>query len=211
VEIGRDTRILPFTVIRAGVRDRRGVRGRAVLASARRRGARGPRRGRQLRRDEEVALGSGSKAKHLTYLGDAKIGVKANIGAGTITANYDGKAKHVTEIADGAFIGRGTVLVAPAEVGEGADRGRGAGRASAAGRDLGRRSGQVGSWGAGESPGQEDEAGREGAVTDPDVGKKSPWAAKHKKASTHCASSPATPIASSRARSSTTWARARRR
>ena len=65
-------------------------------------------------------LEAGAKANHLTYLGDATIGSQANIGAGTITCNYDGFAKHPTRIGAGAFIGSNTALVAPVSVGEGA-------------------------------------------------------------------------------------------
>ena len=62
----------------------------------------------------------GAKASHLSYLGDAEIGAKANIGAGTITCNYDGYFKHKTQIGAGAFIGSDTQLVAPVSIGEGA-------------------------------------------------------------------------------------------
>jgi bifunctional UDP-N-acetylglucosamine pyrophosphorylase/glucosamine-1-phosphate N-acetyltransferase len=65
-------------------------------------------------------LGDGAKASHLTYLGDADIGAETNIGAGTITCNYDGYAKHRTEIGARAFIGSDTALVAPVMVGDGA-------------------------------------------------------------------------------------------
>ncbi len=65
-------------------------------------------------------LGKGAKANHLTYLGDAEIGPGANIGAGTITCNYDGKAKHKTKIGANSFIGSNTALVAPVAVGDGA-------------------------------------------------------------------------------------------
>ena len=75
---------------------------------------------------KKAVLGAGTKAKHLSYLGDATIGAGANIGAGTITANYDGKAKHATVVGDRAFIGSGTVLVAPVTVGDGALTGAGA-------------------------------------------------------------------------------------
>jgi bifunctional UDP-N-acetylglucosamine pyrophosphorylase/glucosamine-1-phosphate N-acetyltransferase len=62
-------------------------------------------------------LGPGAKANHLSYLGDAVVGEGANIGAGTITCNYDGVAKHRTEIGAGAFVGSDTALVAPVRVG----------------------------------------------------------------------------------------------
>ena len=75
---------------------------------------------------EKSVIGPGTKAKHLTYLGDTTIGAGANIGAGTITANYDGTHKHPTVIDDGAFIGSGTVLVAPSRVGRGGITGAGA-------------------------------------------------------------------------------------
>jgi bifunctional UDP-N-acetylglucosamine pyrophosphorylase/glucosamine-1-phosphate N-acetyltransferase len=65
-----------------------------------------------------ATLGKGAKANHLSYLGDASIGPGANIGAGTITCNYDGIHKHRTEIGAGAFIGSDTALVAPVKVGE---------------------------------------------------------------------------------------------
>jgi bifunctional UDP-N-acetylglucosamine pyrophosphorylase/glucosamine-1-phosphate N-acetyltransferase len=64
-----------------------------------------------------ATLGEGAKANHLSYLGDAAIGAGANIGAGTITCNYDGVAKHRTEIGEGAFIGSDTALVAPVRIG----------------------------------------------------------------------------------------------
>ncbi len=74
---------------------------------------------------KKTTLGNGAKASHLTYLGDAVVGAGANIGAGTITCNYDGKNKHVTEIGEGAFIGSNTALVAPIEVADGAYVGAG--------------------------------------------------------------------------------------
>jgi len=64
-------------------------------------------------------LGRGSKSMHLSYLGDATIGEKTNIGAGTITCNYDGKDKHPTIIEDNVRIGSDTMLVAPVRVGSG--------------------------------------------------------------------------------------------
>jgi bifunctional UDP-N-acetylglucosamine pyrophosphorylase / glucosamine-1-phosphate N-acetyltransferase len=69
---------------------------------------------------KKIKLGKGSKANHLTYLGDAEIGAGVNIGAGTITCNYDGLHKHQTVIEDGVFIGSDSTLVAPVRVGKGA-------------------------------------------------------------------------------------------
>ena len=71
-------------------------------------------------------IGEGAKVPHLSYIGDADIGEGANIGAGTITANYDGREKHRTKIGRGARIGSNSVLVAPVEVGDGAYTGAGA-------------------------------------------------------------------------------------
>lgn len=70
-------------------------------------------------------LGAGAKVSHLTYLGDASIGADANIGAGTITCNYDGYNKYRTEIGEGAFIGSNSSLVAPVSIGSGAFVGSG--------------------------------------------------------------------------------------
>jgi bifunctional UDP-N-acetylglucosamine pyrophosphorylase/glucosamine-1-phosphate N-acetyltransferase len=69
---------------------------------------------------KKTRMGKGSKANHLTYLGDAEIGAGVNIGAGTITCNYDGVHKHTTVIEDGVFIGSDSTLVAPVKVGHGA-------------------------------------------------------------------------------------------
>ena|SRR5579859_1601239 len=69
---------------------------------------------------KKARLGRGSKANHLTYLGDAEIGPGVNVGAGTITCNYDGVHKHVTVIEEGAFIGSDSTLVAPVRIGKGA-------------------------------------------------------------------------------------------
>ena len=74
---------------------------------------------------KQTRLGEGSKASHLSYLGDAKIGAGVNIGAGTITCNYDGANKHQTVIADGVFIGSDTQLVAPVSIGRNAVIGAG--------------------------------------------------------------------------------------
>jgi anti-anti-sigma factor len=70
-------------------------------------------------------VGRGSKASHLTYLGDAALGEDVNIGAGTVTCNYDGQKKHSTTIEDSCFIGSGTMLVAPVRVGRGSTVGAG--------------------------------------------------------------------------------------
>ena len=75
---------------------------------------------------KNAEIGAGAKVPHLSYVGDAEIGARANIGAGTITANYDGHNKHRTVIGADARISSNTVLVAPVEVGEGAYTGAGA-------------------------------------------------------------------------------------
>jgi len=126
VEIGAGTRVLPCTVICSGVTIGAGcevgpfshLRSGTVLED-------GAAVGNFVEVKKSV-LGRGAKAKHLTYLGDAVIGAKANIGAGTITANYDGIHKHQTNIGAGAFIGSGTVVVAPATIGDNATTGAGA-------------------------------------------------------------------------------------
>lgn len=126
VEIGPRTRILPCTVIRSGVRIGADcevgpfshLRGGTVLEDGAEIG--------NFTEAKKAYVGSGTKAKHLTYLGDVRIGRRANIGAGTIVANYDGRRKYETVIGDGAFIGSGTVLVAPSKVGDGALTGAGA-------------------------------------------------------------------------------------
>src|SRR4051812_24859874 len=74
---------------------------------------------------KKAKVGEGAKVNHLSYVGDATIGERANIGAGTITCNYDGFGKYQTEIGDGAFIGSNTALVAPVKVGDGAIVGAG--------------------------------------------------------------------------------------
>lgn len=74
---------------------------------------------------KKAKIGKGSKINHLSYIGDAEVGEGANIGAGTITCNYDGYFKHKTEIGDGAFIGTNSSLVAPVKIGEGAYLGSG--------------------------------------------------------------------------------------
>jgi bifunctional UDP-N-acetylglucosamine pyrophosphorylase/glucosamine-1-phosphate N-acetyltransferase len=74
---------------------------------------------------KEAKIEAGAKANHLAYIGDARVGAGANIGAGTITCNYDGVAKHHTDIGKGAFIGSNSSLVAPVKIGDGAYVGSG--------------------------------------------------------------------------------------
>lgn len=74
---------------------------------------------------KKARIGAGSKINHLTYIGDAEIGCEVNVGAGTITCNYDGVNKSLTRIGDGAFIGSNSSLVAPVEIGAGATVGAG--------------------------------------------------------------------------------------
>ena len=101
-EIGEDCSIGPFARLRPGTVLGRGARiGNFVEAKA-------------------ATIEDGAKVNHLSYIGDARIGAKANIGAGTITCNYDGFAKHRTEIGAGAFIGSNSALVAPVRIGAGA-------------------------------------------------------------------------------------------
>lgn len=126
VQIGADTRILPCTVIGSGCRIGSGcevgpfahLRGGTVLADGAEIG--------NFVEAKNSRFGAAAKAKHLAYLGDAEIGSRANIGAGTITANYDGVHKHATQIGERSFIGSGTVLVAPCVVGDRAMVGAGA-------------------------------------------------------------------------------------
>ena len=105
--IGKGANIGPFARLRPGADARRGLQDR------------------QFRRGQErAARAEGAKANHLAYLGDAEIGAGANIGAGTITCNYDGFDKYRTEIGEGAFIGSNTALVAPVHLGCRGDRRR---------------------------------------------------------------------------------------
>ena len=69
---------------------------------------------------KNTTIGNGSKVNHLTYIGDASIGTESNIGAGSITCNYDGVNKHRTKIGDAVRIGSDSMLVAPVEIGDGA-------------------------------------------------------------------------------------------
>jgi len=134
VEIEAGAHILPFTHIARGCRIGAGA---SVGPFARLRGATVLEAGAQIGNFVEVKgslVRAGAKAKHLTYLGDAEVGERANVGCGTITANYDGVRKHRTLIGARARIGSGTVLVAPVRVGE--DGRTGANAVVLAGRDV---------------------------------------------------------------------------
>jgi bifunctional UDP-N-acetylglucosamine pyrophosphorylase/glucosamine-1-phosphate N-acetyltransferase len=125
VRIGRDTRILPFTVIHRGVEI--GSECEVGPFAHLREGARladGASVGNFVE-IKNTTLGRRTKVRHLSYLGDGVVGESVNIGAGTIFANYDGKVKSTTVVKDGAFVGSGTVLVAPVTVGEKAITGAG--------------------------------------------------------------------------------------
>jgi bifunctional UDP-N-acetylglucosamine pyrophosphorylase/glucosamine-1-phosphate N-acetyltransferase len=106
-DVGRDCRIGPYARLRPG----------AKLAAAVHVG--------NFVEVKNSRIGRGSKANHLSYVGDTEVGREVNIGAGTITCNYDGVNKHRTVIADGAFIGSDTQLVAPVKVGRNATLGAG--------------------------------------------------------------------------------------
>jgi bifunctional UDP-N-acetylglucosamine pyrophosphorylase/glucosamine-1-phosphate N-acetyltransferase len=126
VHIGAGTRIEPFTVIESGVRVGRRC---SVGPFARLRSGAVLEDGVSIGNFVEVnrsRLGRGTKARHLAYLGDADLGAGVNVGAGTITCNYDGRRKHATKVGDGAFLGSGTLLVAPVTVGRRAVTGAGA-------------------------------------------------------------------------------------
>jgi bifunctional UDP-N-acetylglucosamine pyrophosphorylase/glucosamine-1-phosphate N-acetyltransferase len=125
-QVGAGTRIEPFTVIETGVRVGRGC---SVGPFARLRTGTVLEDGAAIGNFVEIKksrIGRGSRARHLAYIGDADIGARVNVGAGTITCNYDGKRKHATTVGDGAFLGSGTLLVAPVTVGRGAVTGAGA-------------------------------------------------------------------------------------
>ena len=123
--VGKDTIIYPHTVIEADVK----VAGGCKIGPFAR-----LRPGTRLAGKAEIGnfvelcrteVGEGTKVKHHTYLGDTTVGRNVNIGAGTITANYDGKKKYRTEIGDNAFIGVGAILIAPVRVGKNAVVGAG--------------------------------------------------------------------------------------
>ncbi len=105
--VGRGASVGPFARLRPGARLGEGARiGNFVEV-------------------KEAVIGAGAKANHLSYIGDATVGEDANIGAGTITCNYDGNAKHRTEIGKNAFIGSNSALVAPVTIGDNAYVGSG--------------------------------------------------------------------------------------
>jgi len=125
VKIGEDTTIHPFTVIENDVR----IGKNCVIGPFAR-----VRPGTKIADEVQVGnfaevsrthLGKQTLMKHFSFLGDARVGVKVNIGAGVVTANYDGKNKNVTQIADGAFVGSDSILIAPVKVGKKAITGAG--------------------------------------------------------------------------------------
>lgn len=125
VEIGRDTIIYPHTIIEDKTKIGKACQ---IGPFARLRCGTILEDNVQIGNFVEIArsrIKSGSKIKHHSYIGDARIGKNVNIGAGTITANYDGKNKNITLIEDGAFIGVGTILIAPVKIGKGASTGAG--------------------------------------------------------------------------------------
>ena len=141
VEIGQDTVIEPFTTIRGTTRIGREctIRHSYLIDCVLEDGVTvGPfgylRPGTVLRRGSKAGtfveiknsdVGEGAKIPHLSYIGDATVGERSNLGAATITANYDGRAKHRTSIGAGVHTGVDTTLVAPVEVGDGAYTGAG--------------------------------------------------------------------------------------
>ena len=142
VNIGQDTVIEPFTVLKGhtkiGAECRIGPYAYIEDARLGDRSDCGPfaklRPGTEVAEDVHIGsftelvrtrVGRGSKVPHVSYLGDTDLGEDANIGAGTITANFDGQQKNRTEIGDGAFVGVDTMLVAPVKLGKGARTGAG--------------------------------------------------------------------------------------
>jgi bifunctional UDP-N-acetylglucosamine pyrophosphorylase/glucosamine-1-phosphate N-acetyltransferase len=105
--VGPGASVGPFASLRPGTRLERGSRAGTFVET------------------KNTTIGEGSKANHLAYLGDAEIGRSANVGAGTITCNWDGREKHKTVIEDEAYIGSDTMLVAPARIGKRAATGAG--------------------------------------------------------------------------------------
>lgn len=119
-KIGKGTKIRPFTVIEESV-----VIGEKCIIGPFTRLRPGTILGNNVHignfvEVKNTIIGDGSKANHLTYLGDTEIGKNVNIGAGTITCNFDGKKKHKTIIEDGVFIGSNVSLIAPVRIGKNA-------------------------------------------------------------------------------------------
>jgi bifunctional UDP-N-acetylglucosamine pyrophosphorylase/glucosamine-1-phosphate N-acetyltransferase len=105
--VGDDCEVGPYASLRPGTVLERGAKAGTFVET------------------KNTTLGEGAKAPHLSYLGDATVGARTNIGAGTITCNYDGYQKHHTEIGEEAFIGSDTMLVAPVKIGDRAITGAG--------------------------------------------------------------------------------------
>ncbi|MEP1229481.1 MAG: bifunctional UDP-N-acetylglucosamine diphosphorylase/glucosamine-1-phosphate N-acetyltransferase GlmU [Litorimonas sp.] len=105
--IGQDVQIGPFARLRPGTDMQDGSKAGNFVET------------------KKAVIGKGSKINHLSYIGDARLGQGVNVGAGTITCNYDGYNKHLTQIGDGAFIGTNSSLVAPVKIGAGAYLGSG--------------------------------------------------------------------------------------
>lgn len=126
VKIGRDTTIYPLTIIEDNVKIGKNCQ---IGPFSRLRSGTRLKDNVHIGNFVEVVrskIGTDSKAKHLTYLGDVEIGERVNVGAGTIVANYDGRHKNKTKICNDAFIGSGTILIAPVKVGRQAITGAGA-------------------------------------------------------------------------------------
>ncbi|MGE0384394.1 MAG: bifunctional UDP-N-acetylglucosamine diphosphorylase/glucosamine-1-phosphate N-acetyltransferase GlmU [Gammaproteobacteria bacterium] len=123
-EIGADTQIHAMSIVEESVVGRNGRIGPFARLRPQSRLAEDVHIGNFVEL-KKTSMGPGAKANHLTYLGDAEIGAKTNIGAGTITCNYDGVNKSRTEIGDDVFIGSDTMLVAPVKIGDGATTGAG--------------------------------------------------------------------------------------
>lgn len=123
-EIGSDTEVLPNSVVSQSIVGERCVIGPFARLRPGARLEAGVHIGNYVE-VKNSHLGEGVKANHLTYLGDATVGAKSNIGAGTVTVNYDGVNKFRTEIGADCFIGSGSMLIAPVAIGEGANIGAG--------------------------------------------------------------------------------------
>jgi len=123
-ELGDDVVVWPYTIIGTSRLERGATAGPFARLRTDNHVAEGAQIGNFVEL-KKTRMGAGAKANHLAYLGDSQIGAKVNIGAGTITCNYDGFHKHPTAIGDGAFVGSNSTLVAPIEIGAGAYVGAG--------------------------------------------------------------------------------------